>query len=108
MRANGVELATVFVSSTRLVGTLPASLLTAMTTLRNRRLHPAPGGGPTIPRALVVGNPVPYLGSFTPQTFGVGALAQVLWVYGDGFVPGSRVIVDTVPMETTYVSRGTC
>lgn len=105
VRANGAELTTTFVSSTRLVASIPSATLASITTLAIDVSNPAPGGGVSRSRPLEVGNPLPVIGSITPTTIPLGSPSFVLTVFGDGFVPGSRVLVDALPMTTTYVSR---
>lgn len=103
VRANGADLTTTFVSSTRLAAALPASLLQVITTLAIDVVNP--DGGTSTSRPLAVGNPLPSIGSVAPPSVPAGSASLVLSVFGDGFTPSSRVLLDATPMVTTYVSR---
>jgi len=102
VQVNGVNLSTIFVSSTQLTATIPASLLATAGSLSITAS--TPGGGASASRTFTVNNPVPSLTSLSPATVVVGSGTFTLTVNGSNFVNGSLVQVNGSNRSTTFVS----
>ena len=104
---NGSPVATVFVTSSQLTATIPAAMLVNGATLSITVRTPAPGGGATDPAkspTLTVVNPAPVLASISPNSIAAGSANTTLTVAGTGFAHQSTILLNGVPLVTTYVS----
>ncbi len=100
------DLATTLVSATSLTATVPASLLQTSGSVPVKVINPAPGGGASTSIAFTVANPSASIQAINPSGAFVGSAAMSMTVTGGGFVPGSNVVFNGVPLATTYVNTG--
>jgi hypothetical protein len=100
----GTPLTVTRVSSSQLVGSIPASRLTNGGTFALEVVNPSPGGGSSNALFLTVRNPVPSVTRF--RTVGLEANAETFQVVldGTGFVPGSVVEVQGQGRPTSWQS----
>lgn len=99
---NGTSVTTRFVDATTLSVDVP---VTALATIGNFPIvvtNPAPGGGVSLPKTFVVGNPAPVVTGFTPGGLDVGSDATPVLVRGTGFVAASTAFVDGLPAATVF------
>jgi uncharacterized protein (TIGR03437 family) len=102
---NGFGLTTTFITSTQLLGTVPASLIAAVgsatITVQN------PGGAISNVLTFTINSSVPPgLSSLSPSSAAAGGSALTLTVNGSGFVTGSIVYWNNSALATSYVSTG--
>jgi len=104
-QADGVALATSFVSSTELSARLPASMLTSVRTIAITVFTPAPGGGTSAAsRDFRVVTSVPMLSSITPTYAQVGAPAVEIVASGSGFEAGAVLVFDNTDIPAAAVT----
>jgi hypothetical protein len=104
---SGAALATLWVSTTELKATLPASAIggsSAATAVTVQ--NPAPGGGTSAPTPFTVTSPRPVLTSISPQIVPVGQAATIT-LTGTGFETNSIVDWNGSPRTTAFVSATT-
>ena len=100
------QLQTVFVSSTALTATVPASLLTVNGT-RQLTVRNITDGTISNTLDLVISTPSPTISALTPSSAVAGGPAFTLGVAGTNFrtgVSASQVFWNGAPLATTYVS----
>jgi hypothetical protein len=100
----GKPMATVFVSSTALNATIPASGMAKGKRAVVAVTNPGPGGGTTPSLTCVVNNPTPILTSIAPATVKAGKAFLLITITGAQFNRGSRVLVGGVGRTTKYIS----
>jgi len=102
---NGNPLTTTWVSTTQMTAAVPASAIANAGTFPVTVYTPAPGGGTSAEIDFQVNNPVPSVGSISPNVITAGGGPFTLTVNGSGFVSTSQVQWNTYALATTYVSR---
>jgi len=103
---NGVALTTTFVSATQLTAAVPASDIATAGTASVTVFNPTPGGGTSAGQTFTVTgpNPVPTLGSLTPNSATAGGASFTLMLTGSNFIAGTVVEWNGVALTTTFVS----
>ena len=105
---NGTARATAFVSATRLTISLTTADLATQGTYDVTVATPAPGGGTTAATTFTVTapapNPVPAIGSLSPNTAVAGSGAFTLTINGTNFVSGATATFNNVSRTVTFVS----
>ena len=101
---NGLSRPTTFVSSSLLIGSLPASDLTAIGVFPITVTIPGPGGSTSAALNFTVENPPPVLVSINPGSATEGAPALAISVSGVNFVSTSTVSFGGTTIPTTFVS----
>jgi hypothetical protein len=96
---DGAERPTIFVSASELRAEIEASDIAAPGQAEVRVVNPLPGGGDSNPLAFTrtsppMGNPVPAIGTVSPNILDYGSPAQTLSIQGTGFMSGSVVRVN--------------
>lgn len=107
VRLNGEDRTTTYVSASQLTSIIPASDLATVGTADITVFSPTPGGGISNGQVFVVTagpNPLPAIGSLSPDSVLAGSGSMVLTVTGTNFVPGSVVRFNGTDRETSYVS----
>jgi N-acetylneuraminic acid mutarotase len=108
VRWNGSDRATIFVSSTRLTATIPASDIAAGGTRTVTIFTPVPGGGSSSGATFTINNPVPVITKIVPSAAVVRDPALSLRIDGSGFTPDSVVhwyaSASGLARPTTFVS----
>lgn len=95
VRAGTTALTTTFRDANSLTAILPASLLASGAVLNISVVNPAPGGGTSTTRQLMVANPVPTITSVTPGYLVASSSSFMsLGLLGTNFVPSSIVRVN--------------
>ncbi len=100
VKASDRPVPTTYVSSTTLIGTIPASFLTLQGQLPIS-VRQGDNGSNYVPLGI---DPPPYIFSATPQTVDVAIPGFTLTVVGSHFVPGCTIRIGTVALSTAYVS----
>jgi hypothetical protein len=101
---NGVALATAFVSSTDVTATVPLADLATAGTDSVTLFNATPGGGASSAATFTVDNAVPVLTGLSQTSAIAGTAGFTLTVTGSGFVAGTVVDWNGVPLVTTVVS----
>jgi hypothetical protein len=101
----GSPRSTTFVSSTVLQAQILASDIATVGNYTVRVTNPPPGGGNSNNLIFTVTNPVPGIGSLSPDTTLAGGPSFTLTVNGSNFVSTSRVYWNGTKLSTTYVSN---
>lgn len=104
VRFNGANLATTYVSPTRLTATLGAVNLESSTIAAVTVFNPAPGGGTSAAQQFTVTAPVPTTASISPATATAGSAGFTLTVNGTDFVKNSVVRWNGSDRVTTFRS----
>lgn len=105
VKLGDLSLTTTYVSATQVTCVIPASELLAPRNVRLRVFNPAPGGGgATNDLPLTIGNPVPTITTFTPNSAPMGSGELALTVNGTNFVATSFIRFAGVDRATTVVS----
>lgn len=105
VRLGGVALATVFGSATQLSATIPATLLTNVSTPGVVVQNPTPGGGISVSQPFSILHPIPTLTSLTPSTVSAGGPSFNVTVIGTGFNAQSAALWNgSTPIPTTVTS----
>jgi len=104
IRFGGTPLATTFVNSSQLTGTVSAGMTAAAGLVAVDVSNPAPGGGISPSQTFTVDNPVPSITSTTPNTAIVGSGAFLINVNGSNFNSSSVVRFNSNSLATTFVS----
>lgn len=105
---NGVPRDTVFYSTQRVVGLIPATDIATPGAVDVTVVNGPPGGGTSNALTFVVTsppNPVPVLSSLSPSSIEAGGLDFTLTVNGSGFVSNSVVRWDGADRATSFVSE---
>jgi hypothetical protein len=87
-----------------LITTVPGSKRAAPGTLTFFVSNPSPGGGDSAGIPVTVVAPVPSLSTISPSTVIGGSPATTLTLAGTGFLAGSQLFVDGVPIPSTTLS----
>ncbi|MFA5185251.1 MAG: IPT/TIG domain-containing protein [Patescibacteria group bacterium] len=104
-KLGGANRATTYVSPTQITATILASDMTSAGTASITVANPTPGGGTSAGKNFSVDNPVPTLGSISPDTKYYGDATFVMTLTGTNFVPTSRAYYNhSTGLTTTYVS----
>ncbi|MBL8987950.1 MAG: IPT/TIG domain-containing protein [Gemmatimonadetes bacterium] len=106
-RWNGSDIATTFVSATRLDIAADAARLAVSGPVALTVSNPTPGGGISGQVDLVVVYPAPTISQITPDRALVGSPALPLQVAGTSFVTESQVRINGFDVPTTYVNGTT-
>ncbi|HMY71664.1 MAG TPA: pre-peptidase C-terminal domain-containing protein, partial [Blastocatellia bacterium] len=104
---NGSPRPTTFISNTQLTIPVSESEISSVGTVTVTVVNPAPGGGTSSPRVLLIVttvNPAPTLLSLSPNSAVAGSAAFTLTVNGENFVPNVVVNWNGSPRPTTFVS----
>jgi FG-GAP repeat protein/IPT/TIG domain-containing protein len=101
---NGSPRSTTFVSSTVLQAQILASDIATVGNFTVKVTNPPPGGGNSNGLIFTVQNPVPGIGSLSPDAALAGGAAFTLTVNGSNFVSTSKVYWNGTKLSTTYVS----
>lgn len=104
VQLDGAPLATTFVNDGELRATIPTSKLATVGTLRISVGTSAPGGGASKEVLFQVENPLATVTSLSPLSVLAGSSATSLHVVGTGFVGGTKIVVGTDELPTTFVS----
>jgi hypothetical protein len=104
VRVNGFERATTFVSSSELQANVLASDILETGSLSITAANPPPGGGVSQPLQLLVNNPVPVIGSVSPNLIGVNSGSQALTINGANFVSGVAARWNGSARPTVFVN----
>ncbi len=104
VRWNDQDLATRFVSNSRLTATVPATNLRGSSIAQVTVVNPAPGGGSSGALGFTVLNAVPALGSLSQISVTAGSPDLVLTLNGSGFSANSGVKWGTDPLATGFIS----
>jgi hypothetical protein len=102
---SGSPRSTTFVSATKLQAQILASDIMNSGSFGVNVTNPPPGGGNSNTLKFTVDNPVPGIGSLSPDQALVGGPAFTLTVNGSNFVSSSRVYWNGAKLTTTYVSN---
>jgi hypothetical protein len=100
----GTDLATKFLSETKLEATIPALKLATAGMFAVAVTNPAPGGGTSPSIAFVVANPTVTVQSVTPQFVAVGAGNTPVTLAGTGFLPVTTIRFNGQPIASSFVS----
>jgi len=95
---------TTYVSSTQLQAQILASDIATVGYYKVRVNNPPPGGGNSNRMTFTVNNPVPGIGSLTPNKGLAGGPSFTLTVNGSNFVQKSKVYWNGAQLTTTFVS----
>jgi hypothetical protein len=101
---NRTGLTTLYLSSTQLTGTVPASDITAAGTVSVQVINPCPGGCLSNALTFTINNPVPTTTSLSPSSATAGGAAFTLTVTGTNFLSSSLVQWNGSARTTTWVS----
>ncbi len=103
---DGQNLATRWVSGTKVEADIPASLLTAPREVVVKVTTPAPGGGTSnaLTFRIRAPNPVPVLRAIAPASILGDGSSYTLTVTGEGFIPESVAYFNDMTLASTYVS----
>lgn len=101
---SGSPRSTTFVSSTVLKAQILASDIVTAGTFTIRVTNPPPGGGNSNGMTFSVNNPVPGIGSLSPNKGLAGGAAFTLTVNGSNFISNSKVYWNSDKLNTTFVS----
>lgn len=105
VRTGGADLATTFVSATRLNAVVPAAALTTAGSLNITVANPAPAAGGSNTLALTINMPPPLeLSAIAPTFEFIGEEGFTLTLDGAGFMEGSQVRWGGLTLPTTFVS----
>jgi hypothetical protein len=107
VRWNGVDRTTTYVSTTRLLATIPSGDIAAPGTAQVTVFTPGPGGGTSNIQPFTIvdtNNPVPVVTALSPATAPVGTAGLTLTVIGTGFINGSVIRWNGSNRVTTFVS----
>ncbi|MHC1733387.1 MAG: choice-of-anchor D domain-containing protein [Bacteroidales bacterium] len=106
VRWNGTDRTTMYVNSTQLTASIPASDTASAGTATVTVFNPAPGGGTSGGLTFTIDavNPVPTLSNLNPSSATAGGSAFTLTVNGTNFVNGSKIRWNGADYTTTYVS----
>ncbi len=102
VRVNGSNRTTTFVSAAEVDATLPASDLTAATSIALSVSNP--GGSPSNSATFSIVNPPPTISSLSPSSANAGDPSFTLTVNGSGFLAGSTVYWNGSARSTTVVN----
>jgi hypothetical protein len=105
VRWNDVDLATVYVSGTRLDATVPAALIARAGTA-SLTVYNATSGVFSNALTFNILNPVPVLTTLTPSQVTAGSAGFTLQVTGSNFIGASVVRWNGADLSTTYVNAG--
>ena len=97
---------TTFVSSSQLSVEISAAEVANAAILSIAVQTAAPGGGTSNALNLTVNNPVPSMGTISPDTVMTGSGAVTLTINGSNFVNGSVVKLNGSSRPTTFVNSG--
>ncbi|MBN9165402.1 MAG: hypothetical protein BGO98_29055 [Myxococcales bacterium 68-20] len=97
------DLATTFVSSSKLTGTIPSGLLATSGSVPVTVVSPSPGGGTSPSISFTISNPSASIQNINPSAAFVGSAAFEMTVNGGGFVSGSSVVFNGASLPTTYL-----
>lgn len=100
------DIATTFVSSSKLTAAIPPDLLTTSGSVPVVVVNPSPGGGSSPSIAFTISNPSATIQSINPSAAFVGSAAFEMTVSGSGFVSGSAVVFNGTPLSTTSPGAG--
>jgi uncharacterized protein (TIGR03437 family) len=99
---NGSQLSTTLNNGDRLTAVVPANLVSfpgmASVIVQN------PGGLPSGALPFTISAPTPVLTSVSPNSASAGSSSFTLTANGSGFLSGSKVLWNTTPLSTSYVS----
>lgn len=98
------NLATTFVSTTRLFVVIPAASVSVAGTYNVTVVNGAPGGGTSPAATFTVNNPLPVLSAISPSTAVVGQSAFTMTITGSSFVNTSQVSFNGVNAGGVTVS----
>jgi hypothetical protein len=102
---NGVSRASTILSATQITTQITAQDIADGGTPTVQVFVPTPGGGLSSPAlTFTVNNPLPSIGSLTPNTLPVGGSNFSLTVTGSGFTPSSQVQWNGSARSTTFAS----
>jgi hypothetical protein len=108
VRFNGVDRATVFISSTQLAIGVTASDISFTGSYSITVFNPIPGGGLSGSQNLTVSNPssnpTPAISSISPNSKMIGDSAFILTIYGTGFMSTSIARLNGFNKTTTFVN----
>jgi uncharacterized repeat protein (TIGR01451 family) len=106
IRWNGISRTTVFVSATQLTAAITNIEIAAGSTPAITVFNATPGGGTSNAQTLTINNPVPGIGSLSPNWVAPGSTGFTLTVNGSNFINGaSSVQWNGAPLtNNTYVS----
>lgn len=107
VKIGSTNLATTFVSATKLRAVVPAANLTAIATLTLTVVNPTPGGGTATCPALSVVNPVPNIVNLSPSQVNAGSSAFSLIITGTGFRSGVSSAFINGSARTTVFNSST-
>jgi Lamin Tail Domain/IPT/TIG domain len=99
---DGQPLTTAFVSTSQIIGHVPATLL-ATSGLRQVQVRNE-GGNRSNAVTLTIIAPPPSILSITPRLVSVGGVAFTLFLTGANFVSGAVVLIDGTSVTRTFVS----
>ena len=102
---NGSPRSTTFVSSTVLQAQILASDIATVGNFTVKVTNPPPGGGNSNGMTFSVNNPVPGIGSLSPNKGLAGGSSFTLTVNGSNFVSSSKVYWNSDKLTTTFVSN---
>jgi len=101
---NGTAIPTEFISTTQIVGTIDASLVTNAGTADITVTH-KDGSGTSAPLTLnIITALAPNITGFSPSSASVGTAPFTLAVLGANFTSSSIVTLDDAPRATTFIS----
>lgn len=104
VRWNGKDRLTIFVSSTQLQATIPASDLTAIGVAQITVFNPAPGGGISGAFLMAIDNPLPKISSIFPDTIPAGSPGFILSIRGNNLDGPNVVRWNGSDRPTAFVS----
>ena len=112
VRWNGGDRATTYVSENSLEAAISATDITSAGSASIAVFSPSPGGGTSDAQSFTIDaaggdNPVPAIGSLSPQISTAGAGDFTLTVLGNNFLPGTTVRLNNAAIATTFVSSQT-
>ncbi|MGH7753736.1 MAG: beta strand repeat-containing protein, partial [Gemmatimonadales bacterium] len=108
VRWNGDDRVTMFINSTKLEATIPASDIAAAGSATVRVFNPPPGGGPSnsVPFTISLRNPLPTITGLSPAGVIQNSGAFNLMVSGSNFVGSSTVRFNGSDRVTAFINGG--
>ncbi len=104
VQVGGVAEVTSYVSSTKVLATVPATQLATGGQLAVVALNGSISSGSGAPVNLEVDNPAPVISSVSPAAIASGAASPVITVAGTGFIPTTVIDVNGSSRTATFVS----
>jgi uncharacterized protein (TIGR03437 family) len=99
---NGQAKQTNFITGTELTATINGSDIAQAGVAQVAVVNPSPGGGTSNEMTFLIRNPEPVLTGLNPSSALAGGSAFTLVITGSGFAPGSVVLWNGSPRETSF------